>query len=377
MRYFTHGYKPFGSIIGHIIFLTCWLVGISLIQPEIAPSQAHATQFYVAFPRNNYTEEGRYLTGTKIFIASSDGTIFQQLTESGVFSQEFYPQWSQDGVRIAYMYHSPSATQLRLYNLKNDEMTILAEHSGQLIRWSPNERYISLYDGRYQLSIYDMQQSSLSFLIEGMPGEWSPDSEFLAIRVGSFEHENIAIIRPDGTGYRLLTNDEYHNIAHAWSPDGQNIYFRSNRTGNWDIYRMDIDGTNLMLLTQTDRDESSLLLSPDGRWIAYTVPYGHPSLNPRPKILYVMDPDRSNVIEVLPAGVYYDFQWLPDSSGIVFYMQTETEDYKPPVYMLAWLDLACLDTESGCNSEDIQFIPNTETIGEIYPFDIYMPSHSE
>jgi Tol biopolymer transport system component len=335
-------------------------------------TQAQHSKFYVAFSRRITSDEDEYLDSVKIIIAASDGTTSQQLTNSGFILHERYPQWSQDGMQIAYLYYSPSVAQLRLYNLETDEVTVLADHLAQSIRWSPDERYISLsqYQGRYELSIYDMQQATLSFLIEGQPGEWSPDSEFLAVNVGTLEHRDIAIIRPDGTGYRLLTNDEYGNASPRWSPDGQYVYFLSNRTGNWDIYRIDIDGTNLMSLTQTEEDEASLLPSPDGRLIAYTVHYGHPSLNPRPKLLF-MDSNGSDVTEVLPAGLYYGFQWLPDSSGLVFYMQTEAPDYEPPVYMLAWLDLACMDR--GCSSDDIQLIPNTEVIGDTYPFDVYMP----
>jgi hypothetical protein len=84
-----------------------------------------------------------------------------------------------------------------------------------------------------------------------------------------------------------------------------------------------------------------------------------------------MDADGSNVRQVLPFGAYSDFQWLPDGSGFIFYTVVEEDILGNPTYSLAWLDLTCLDTSDGCGEDDIEIIPDTETI-QRYEFDVWM-----
>jgi len=65
--------------------------------------------------------------------------------------------------------------------------------------------------------------------------EWSPSGEFIAfLSSPNFEdgvHNDIYIVRPDGSGLRQLTND---GLAYqiAWSPDSHRIAFVTHRDSN-------------------------------------------------------------------------------------------------------------------------------------------------
>ena len=83
--------------------------------------------------------------------------------------------------------------------------------------------------------------------------DWSPDGRHLLIGVNAnFFHRgdsaNIATVRPDGSGFRYLTNYQggaVNAFAGSYSPDGQWIVFRLEDHGQYALYRMKSDGTNL------------------------------------------------------------------------------------------------------------------------------------
>jgi eukaryotic-like serine/threonine-protein kinase len=74
--------------------------------------------------------------------------------------------------------------------------------------------------------------------------DWSPDAEWLAFSTTG-TRENIFLIRPDGSGYRQVTDDEFKNRDPVWSPDGSRIAFYSNRGGRYQIWSVSSDGAAL------------------------------------------------------------------------------------------------------------------------------------
>ena len=72
---------------------------------------------------------------------------------------------------------------------------------------------------------------------------WSPRGDFIAFtkQAGGF---SIGIIRPDGSGERLLTNS-YMDEGPTWSPNGRVIMFaRGDRSGRSRLFSVDITGYN-------------------------------------------------------------------------------------------------------------------------------------
>jgi TolB protein len=74
---------------------------------------------------------------------------------------------------------------------------------------------------------------------------WSPRGDYIAFTKQAQGRFAIGIMRPDGTGERVLT-DGYHNEGPSWSPNGRVIvFFRDpGGTSGPSLYTVDISGRN-------------------------------------------------------------------------------------------------------------------------------------
>ena len=76
----------------------------------------------------------------------------------------------------------------------------------------------------------------------------SPDGQWVAF-YASGKHEDIFLIRTDGTGLRQITDDSYKDRKPTWSPDGTLISFFSDRSGKFQIWTVRPDGSGLRQMT--------------------------------------------------------------------------------------------------------------------------------
>jgi hypothetical protein len=58
-------------------------------------------------------------------------------------------------------------------------------------------------------------------------------------------HEDLVIVRSDGSGYRQLTEDRYRDRLPMWSTDGRRILFKSDRSGRYELWTIHPDGSGL------------------------------------------------------------------------------------------------------------------------------------
>ena len=91
---------------------------------------------------------------------------------------------------------------------------------------------------------------------------WSPRGDLIAFTKQQNGKFYIGVIRPDGTGERLIT-EAYLDEGPAWSPNGRVIvFFRETRPGSGpSLYSVDLTGQNLRKLT-TPGDASDPAWSP-------------------------------------------------------------------------------------------------------------------
>jgi len=78
----------------------------------------------------------------------------------------------------------------------------------------------------------------------------------------------IATIRPDGTGLRVLTHNRFDEYSPAWSPDRRWIAFARILPAGTRIYVMRANGTGLRILASSRPGDTSPSWSPDGRRLA-------------------------------------------------------------------------------------------------------------
>jgi Tol biopolymer transport system component len=127
--------------------------------------------------------------------------------------------------------------------------------------------------------------------------------------------EDLAVMSPDGTGRRKLTDDVFRDRMFRASPDGQRIAFASDRGGALDLWLIGVDGTMLKQLTQM-APIASPVWSPDGKRMAgcqFT------------KGTFLLDPSRSwneQTPEALPPlpgpdQLFCVLDWSPDGRLLV------------------------------------------------------------
>lgn len=164
-----------------------------------------------------------------LFRVSRDGTGAERLTATG--STEFYPSWSPDGHRIAFLSDVDTgyanASRMRLYNMAAD---------GTDVRPVLDDDFIVLHQ----------------------PPQWSPDSQHLAVVRYTLEKRGFAetisqsgrelyVVGSDGAEPRRLAENVVSGPA--WSPDGQRLaYARANGDGVA-LYTIGSDGTGELWIT--------------------------------------------------------------------------------------------------------------------------------
>ncbi len=181
-----------------------------------------------------------------LYIVTIDDGKVTRLTKNHAWTQ--HPTWSPDSRVIAF--HSTRAGTVAIYTLdlacvekcKQDTpcLTRLTDTtSGNLEpTWSPDGTRIaftSLRDGNPEIYVMDADGSRQTRLtrssgVDRLP-TWSPDGAHIAF-LSSPDlrqvHNDIYVIRPDGSDLRQLTNDGLVRSI-AWAPDGRQIAFVSLR----------------------------------------------------------------------------------------------------------------------------------------------------
>jgi Tol biopolymer transport system component len=92
----------------------------------------------------------------------------------------------------------------------------------------------------------------------------SPDGVWLACTdMGA--HEDLVLVRSDGSETRRLMDDAFKDRGPLWSPDGKTLSFYSTRGGKWETWAIQADGSNLRQLSNMGGDTGSMVWSPDGK----------------------------------------------------------------------------------------------------------------
>jgi len=145
--------------------------------------------------------------------------------------------------------------------------------------------------------------------------DWSPDSQWLSFAtVGA--RENIFLIRPDGSGYRQVTDDEFKNRGPVWSHDGSRIAFYSNRAGRYQVWSVSPDGGGLKQITSREGQVLVPIWSPTEQQLAVNLLTAH-----RSWALLDMRTGAPISVPQLPgvsldSGYFLALAWSPDGASI-------------------------------------------------------------
>jgi Ca2+-binding RTX toxin-like protein len=149
---------------------------------------------------------------------------------------------------------------------------------------------------------------------------WSPDGRWLAFGWKSTEVEGgaIAVVRADGSDFRVLALGPNQSVNPSWSADGQTIAFETNRDRNFEIYSVRLDGSGVRNLTNAPQGDDRM-----PAWQGNTIAFIS-NRDRKPGELYgfslfTMSPDGTNLRwHAQDLHPYSPLAWSADGSRIAF-----------------------------------------------------------
>jgi Tol biopolymer transport system component len=200
---------------------------------------------------------------------------------------EPFPSFSPDGTKLIYSQYGNHGTDTRdtsieMMNADGSEEHTLFHREGVSAFdavWSPAGDMIAFCVGKYfrapgfpasQVAL--MKPDGWGFRIiaddgvnNGFPS-WSPDGKRIVYKRG---RQLVILSLADGKVTPLTDEAHWYNFP-QWSPKGDVIMFTSDRDGDFELYTIRPDGSGTRRLTNTPGNDAHSIWSADGEWIVFS-----------------------------------------------------------------------------------------------------------
>jgi len=196
-----------------------------------------------------------------IAIIRSDGSGLRDLTPTGLQSQ---PVFTPDGRSIVFDRFMPSTGDDSVWTMRSDgsgqRRLTRNPFPGQGGDTDPNVSpdgttvsFVRIKEGDVLQALFSVQidgtkvQKLTSYRLDvGIKHDWAPDGSRIAIITHADlsprgTSANVATIRPDGTGLRMLTHyrdGEINAFTGSYSPDGRWIAYRLDNHGKYSLSKI-------------------------------------------------------------------------------------------------------------------------------------------
>lgn len=262
-----------------------------------------------------------------IYTMNPDGSNVVQLTRND--AEDFYPLWSPDGSRIAFL--SDRSGNLGIYTMNADgtDQTFLTYGKWETTRmaWSP--------DGS-QLAYNSLEESGHLLIINTSGGEpveypfdwisqvsWSPDDTHLTFH-GYHDDAQGVFILDLSTGEASRIPKSEGSYDPTWLPDGERLLMTFPTPGTY-FDRLCIVHIETGEITPIAENLTSYSVSPSGRYAAASRWNDQDEL-----VLLSIDLETGTIQEVAAIPYYFEFTrfaWSPDESQIAFRIDTPEFHY--------------------------------------------------
>jgi TolB protein len=240
--------------------------------------------------RSTWTADGKQVIYDRILHPASTQRMVPTVShdpEFDLFLNEPFPSFSPDGSKLLYSFQAdngvnPQNTSIEVMNSDGTGVSTLFRREGYSAFnavWSPAGDQIALSVGRYfrapglpaaPIALMKPDGSGYREIVDdgvnnGFPS-WSPDGKRLVYKHGK---QLVILTLADGQTVPLTDGSHYDNFP-AWSPKGDVIMFTSDRAGDFQLFTIRPDGTAIRQLTDTPGINAHSVWSPDGEWVAFS-----------------------------------------------------------------------------------------------------------
>ena len=206
---------------------------------------------------------GRLDRKKQLAIMDQDGANPSYLTDGS--SIVMTPRFSSTSQEITYMALRPEGSSVYLFNLESGRRETLGDFPGMVFapRFSPDGGRVAFSverGGNTDIHVMNLRsrtttrltsdpsiETSPSFSPDGASGVyttpvWSPTGEYIAFTRQNGGEFHIGIMRPDGSGERILTTS-YLDEGPTWAPNGRVLMFsRETPGGAPRLWTVDVTG---------------------------------------------------------------------------------------------------------------------------------------
>lgn len=217
----------------------------------------------------------------KLAIMDQDGGNVQVLSDGKKLT--LTPRFDPSSHRIAYLSYSNNIPQVFLFDLATGSRKLVGNFRGMSFapRFSPDGNYLIMSIARQgTTSIYEVNlNTSTMKMLTGIPGtistspSYSPDGRYIVFnsdRDGAQRH--LYVMNRDGSSIHRISIGAGNYSDPVWSPRGDFIAFSKLYRGNFYIGVMRPDGSGERMLTTSWLDEGPTW-SPNGRVIMFSREY--------------------------------------------------------------------------------------------------------